>query len=185
MIKVAITGKIRSGKDTFGSFFLEKGLKEFKFGDGIREIIEKYYPGTMERGKPRRHYQHIGQQLRVLDNDVWVNYTLGNIRRYCTLYPSLAESGIIVTDMRQPNEADRLRAEGFTIIKVEAEEATRIERMRKAGDQFTLETLTHETELNVDRIAADIVINNNGSKKDLYLMFCQVWKKLQEIEQQE
>ncbi|MGV2685420.1 hypothetical protein GNF82_13610 [Clostridium perfringens] len=62
--------KMRSGKDTFAGWFIEIGAKKFTFASGIVEIIDKYFPLAKVNGKPRLHYQHIGQALRQLDNDV-------------------------------------------------------------------------------------------------------------------
>lgn len=181
MLKIAITGKMRSGKDTLAGFFLEKGMRQYEFKAGIADIIKQYFPEAMIHGKPRRHYQHIGQSLRALNNDVWVNYTFNAIDRYCGLYPAIAErEGIIITDLRQPNEYTALKARGYTIIKVVCDDDERIARMKKAGDVFSPEDLNHETERNVDAIQADIVIDNTGTKKDLYIQFCKVWEQLQE-----
>ena len=82
MKKVALFGKIRSGKDTVGKILIEEyGFQRVAFGDGIGEIIEKYFPEALEGGKPRKHYQHIGQQLRVLNQDVWINYLLKKVEK--------------------------------------------------------------------------------------------------------
>lgn len=179
MVKIAICGKIRSGKDTLAGYFVEQGLNEFKFAMGIDEIIDKYFPTARVHGKPRRYYQHIGQQLRELDGDVWVNYTLSHIHRLERLYPN-SLNGAVISDMRQPNEAASARAAGFIVIKVITDEQERLSRMQMLGDQFTAEDLEHETERNVDKIDADIVVYNNGSKKDLYLEFLKIWARLNE-----
>lgn len=178
MIKVAICGKIRSGKDTLAGYFVEQGLTECKFAMGIDEIIDKYFPTAKAHGKPRRYYQHIGQQLRELDNDVWVNYTLEHIDRLQRLYPSTHAAGFVISDMRQPNEARQAKDNGFVVIKVVTNEEERIARMEALGDQFTAADLAHETERGVDAIVADIIVYNNGSKKDLYLQFLEIWDKL-------
>lgn len=179
MLKVAITGKMRSGKDTLAGWFLEKGVAQFTFKQGIEEIVDKYFPRAKANGKPRRHYQHIGQQLRALDPNVWINYTLDNIDRYRYKYPAKARKyGVMITDLRQPNEYEALKREGFIIIKVECSDEERLRRMEQAGDVFTAEDLKHETERNVDLITPDYVIDNNGSKKDLYIQFCDLWDRL-------
>ena len=70
-MKIAVVGKCRAGKDSFAKFFINRGLQEFKFGTGIAEIIQKYFPEEWEKGKPRHLYQGIGQYLRSFDQDVW------------------------------------------------------------------------------------------------------------------
>jgi len=163
-IKIAVAGRIRSGKDEFSKLFIKDGYHEFKFGTGIAEIIMTYFPEDWMKGKPRTHYQHIGQQLRQLDPDVWINYVFRDIEDY--LYDN-PYGDIIITDLRQVNEAERLRDEGFLIVKVVSRDDIRIQRMKQLGDQFNQEDLNHETEKQVDKILADIVVENNGSLKHL------------------
>lgn len=169
-MKVALFGKIRSGKDTVGEILInEYGCTRVAFGDGIKKIIDEFFPEAWDNGKPRHHYQFIGQKLRELNPDVWVNNLIKraeDIRLQNLIYRGVSTS-FVVTDGRQANEAVKLREQGYTIVVVETDETTRIERMRQAGDNFTLEMLRHETELQVDLIEPDYVINNNGTLEDL------------------
>lgn len=180
-MKIALFGKMRSGKDTVGQILTtEHGFKRFGFGDGIREIIEQYFPEAGAGGKPRKHYQHIGQELRELNPDVWINYLLRNVES-CKLSNSICQTSsalksgdwsrkpfnVVVTDGRQFNEATKLKEKGFLIVRVTTPEELRIERMKALGDVFTLEQLHHETELNVDLIQPDVELINDGSLQDL------------------
>ena len=48
LMKVALFGKMRSGKDTVGKILIDEyHFKRFAFGDGIGEIIEKYFPEAL------------------------------------------------------------------------------------------------------------------------------------------
>lgn len=175
-MKIALFGKIRSGKDTAGKILIEEhGFNRFAFGDGIGTIIQEYFPEAWVGGKPRRYYQHIGQQLRVLNEDVWVNYLLNKVRsesmshlqehhKNGVVAPSF---NVVVTDGRQVNEATRLKAEGYLIIKVTTPDEIRIERMKALGDVFTIEDLQHDTELQVDLIEPDVEIINDGTLEGL------------------
>ena len=169
-MKIAVFGKMRSGKDTVGAILIDEyNFIRFAFGDGIGKIIQEYFPEDWAKGKPRKHYQHIGQQLRELNPDVWIDYLLRTVEKYegnCSLLGQCPKN-IIVTDGRQKNEAEKLKAQGYTIIKIVADEKKRIERIIASGDKFKYEQLFHETELQVDEIEADYVIYNNGSFKEL------------------
>jgi dephospho-CoA kinase len=162
-VKIAVTGRIRSGKETLAKVFIQDGYREFKFGTGIAEVIQKYFPEEWAKGKPRQHYQSIGQHFRGLDPDVCVKYTLRQVNECTSLLP---HADVIIDDMRQMNEAEHLRKAGFVLIKVVSKEELRIQRMIDAGDTFTQETLNHETELQSDMIDADITVCNNGSLRD-------------------
>lgn len=176
-MKIALFGKMRSGKDTVAKILTQEyGFKDFAFAQGIGEIIVKYFPTALSYGKPRQHYQHIGQSMRELDQDVWVKYLLKRVLHYKMDIRLSVENKnkripfrVVVTDGRQQNEAERLREEGYLIVKVEAPEDIRIDRMVQAGDVFTDELLTHETEKQVDLINADITILNDGTLEDLRL----------------
>jgi dephospho-CoA kinase len=75
--------------------------------------------------------------------------------------------GIVLTDVRQQNEVDWCRTEGFTIIRVTAPDEVRIGRAIKAGDDFTVHDLTHSTELEIDNFDVDYEISNDGTVADL------------------
>lgn len=174
-MKIALFGKMRTGKDTVADILAEEyGFEKFAFAQGIGEIIVKYFPTALSYGKPRKHYQHIGQSMRELDNDVWITYLLKRVLHHkMDLKLSVENKNnkkpfrVVVTDGRQLNEADRLRKEGYLIVKVEAPKETRFKRSLASGDIFTEEALEHETEKQVDLVRPDITIVNDGSIVDL------------------
>ena len=176
-LKIALMGKMRSGKDTVGEILIkEYGFRRYAFGDGIREIVDTYFPYASIHGKPRKHYQFIGQSLRQLDEDVWVNYCLDRAgdNKY---------DNIVVTDVRQPNEVKAVLEEGFILVKIDCDDEIRIERMKASGDNFNLEDLNHETEQHIDKVEAPITITNNGSLEKLHEKVHHLvhYVKLQEI----
>ena len=97
-VKIAITGRLRSGKDTVADILQEEThFTVYRFADGITDIIQQYFPDDWKLGKPREHYQVIGQSLRQLDENVWVK-ALHRKRQYAHLY-----CNELITDLRQPN----------------------------------------------------------------------------------
>ena len=172
MLKIALFGKMRSGKDTVGRILIEDyNFSGAALGNAIGNIIEMYFPKALERGKPRKHYQFIGQAFRQLDEDVWVNYLLDNLDIETYIYNCrllrMSPNNLVITDGRQPNEAKRLKEKGFIIVKVTTRDDIRLERIKKAGDVFSEQDLNHETELSVDLINPDFEICNNGTLDDL------------------
>lgn len=173
VVKIGITGGIRSGKDTVANTLVELidtlYINDTKmvmcFADGIRDLMEMFIPEVLEGGKPRKAYQGIGQELRKHDPDVWVKYALKTIDLNDAVYP---ETHYIVKDVRQPNEAKALQERGFTIIKVVSDRSTRVERALAEGDVFNEEDLNHETEKAIDLINPDTIIYNNGTLDELY-----------------
>lgn len=157
---IALFGKIRSGKNTVADYLTANyQYTQYALGTGIAEIIQKYYPEEWEKGKPRLHYQHIGQQLRELDEEVWLNY----------MFKSITSTGPnVITDCRQLNEAERLRKEGYLIVKVAAPLGFRRKRMESLGDTFTITNLIHTSEQYTDYIPADWLLYNDGTIPELY-----------------
>ena len=171
MVKIALTGKIRSGKDSVADILVAKGFERFAFSDGIWATIQNIW-GISEdyTNKPRKLLQDVGQKLREVDPYVWIDYTIHNVRATESLLEALGvadKTDIIITDLRQPNEYEVLREEGFTIIRVSAPESARKQRARARGDDFTEQDLIHETESHIDDFEVDYEIINNGTLEEL------------------
>lgn len=177
----AICGGLRSGKDTVGELLVTNHkFKRFAFGDPIKELCWKYFPERMEVGKDRALLQGIGQDLRGYDSDVWIRKTFENVGSY---FESLTTKSIVyalngwgeiedpvnivITDLRQPNELEKLRANGFFIVRVNADVESRKRRAEASGDVFVSEDLQHDTESHFDSFIVDYELNNNGTLADL------------------
>ncbi len=173
VVKIGITGGIRSGKDTvadilvelINTLYMHNSKMVLGFADGIRDLMEIFLPDLLEGGKPRKAFQGIGQELRQHDPEVWVKYALKTMELNDVVYP---DTHYIVKDVRQPNEAKALKERGFTIIKVVSDRQTRIDRAKAEGDVFNEDDLNHETEKAIDLIIPDTIIHNNGTLDDLY-----------------
>lgn len=165
-MKIAILGKMRSGKDTASDYLHTKvDFKTFAFGDGITGVITRYFPKLLLEGKPRHAYQLIGQTFRSLRPAVWIDEL--DTRVWHATF-GIPDPDILVTDLRQMNEYDYLKEEGYTIIKIEADEELRLARIAKSGDSFDPSTLNHETETAVDVIPYDYLVTNNGTLEELF-----------------
>lgn len=176
--RIAICGKIRSGKDTAGQYICEKyGHKRFGFGDGLWEICYRLFPEQFIDSdenpvKPRALLQGVGESLRTFSRDVWVNDCFRRINE--PIYfkdvnePFLPPEKVVITDLRQPAEYERCRAENFLIIRITAPEALRIQRAITASDTFNFRDLTHPTESHIDSFAVDYEIENSATPADLY-----------------
>lgn len=168
-MRIAVVGKMRAGKDSVAEILKkEYNFKSVAFGDGIKKIVREFFPEAYNNGKPREHYQHIGQELRKLNPDVWINHTNSEILKILSKDLGTAkEPNIIVTDCRQTNEELYLRRRGFLIVKVCADEKTRLRRIEEAGEIVTYEQFTHDTERQVDLIKADYLLFNEKTLFEL------------------
>ena len=178
-MKIALVGKMRSGKDTVAKFFIDnEDANQIAFGDEIKKIARRYFPEIVAKGKPRKLYQVIGQEMRKIDPDVWVkalDRTLTNLMGY-------GETNFVISDVRQMNEYHYLKEMGFTVIKVEADDELRKERIYQSGDLFEPEQFYHETETTVEDIPCDYLVTNNTTLADLYDQIFYINNELKEGE---
>ncbi|QNM43729.1 adenylate kinase [Shouchella clausii] len=162
-LKIALIGKARAGKDSVADLLAEHyGFTKYAFGTALKRYYHDIF-GEQD-GKPREGYQWFGQTMRERDPGVWVRKLFEEIdidSQYDEMF-SLAPIFPVITDARQQNEYDRCRAEGYTIIRVEADDVTRLERMRAAGDRFNIDDLAHDTETQLDEFEADYTVNNGA-----------------------
>lgn len=184
-VKIALIGKMRSGKDTFADPLLSRRnivTYGYKFSNGITEIISDYFPDALIKGKPRKFYQTIGQTLRQLDPDVWIKHTACEINYDLSFKDTTGLDTLIITDVRQPNEVQWCRDNGFTLIKIVTDDTTRKERIEACGDQFEPEYFYHDTELAVDDVEADIYVDGNVRKEELQQKALEIYKQLKQEE---
>lgn len=169
-LKIGITGKMRSGKDQVAELIQSQlenngdSVRVIGFAEGIKDLLSYYTPKIFKEGKPRYAYQRVGQVMREVYEDVWVDRVIDRIKILVREDPNV---NIIVKDVRQPNEFAALKKMGYTIIKVEADTSVRVARSLSSNDSFDISHLYHETELAVDTIKADYVIENNGTLDEL------------------
>ena len=184
-MKIALTGRMRVGKDALAEYAIEKyGFTRFAFGDGIKESCFKMFPDKMKKGKNRSILQKFGQLMRYeFDENVWINYCFNQInadakKRKESKFSTL---NAIITDLRQPNEYQKCKEEGFVIIKVHTDDDIRLERMNAKGDNFTMDDLQHDTESHIDGFYADYIIYNNGTIEEMIGQFNEIMSELANV----
>lgn len=181
-IKIAITGELRSGKTTLQLYADKKyGVMPFAFADDLKQMFHAEFPHVPVNPKPRKGYQLYGQLMRfIYGENFWIDRCFNHIeivRRAAKGYNirnDQVEFMPMITDARQPNEFERCRKEGYTLIRVEASKEVRIERAKAAGDNFSLEDLDHESEKYIAEAPVHFVLYNNGSLETLYAQFDEV-----------
>lgn len=162
-MRIAVFGKIRSGKSQVGNYIKDYIMNEkkqwceiYEFSEAVQSCIEILYPG-LKGIKDREKLISIGQHMRKLDKDIWVNIVKLKIL-------NSSSDNILVVGVRQENEFKMLEDLGFTFIKVEANENIRIIRSKLVGDKNTTKLMNNETELLIDNYKEDHLISN---EKDL------------------
>lgn len=171
-LKIAFIGPMRSGKSEAARYLAETyDFERVSFGDHLRYCVETVW-GVNETGvKPRAQLQQLGQLARQFDPDVWVKplaakvfqLTEGNANRE-------RQTSVVIDDLRQPNEYEWCKANGFTIVRVITDQDTQKQRIEALGEPYDAKQLAHETEQHhIDFKADGIILNFAGtSKEELY-----------------
>ena len=155
MTKIAITGKMCSGKTTIANYLIAKNNQFVKisFADKVKEIATDLF--NMKE-KNRYLLQSIGTKMREIDEDVWASYT---VNKACK------QNFVIIDDLRYKNEFNQVKDAGFILIKLKISKKLQVDRLKnlyKNNWQNHIDNLSHQSELELDDIDEnkyDLIIN--------------------------
>ena len=165
MIKIALAGTARAGKDTFANV-LERELEsqgyevvKVAFADYLKEIYEQLFSHIPTTTKPRDAYITLGNAFREIDTDFWIR-PIGAITTHLEQFENEdSPVALIITDTRYYNEALWAEQEGFLVVKVDADPLIRQARAEALGETLKLD---NEGDMEVDLIQPHITVYNNG-----------------------
>lgn len=165
ILRICLCGKLRSGKDAFGTLLaVDHGFASpIAFGHALKDAAHRIYPDVPREPKPRALYQFMNV-MREYDPDVWIKHAQ---KRVDYALEQRSTKGVVITDARQANEIAWARNNGFTIVRVTASDDVRISRAQRSKDVFDYEDLTHPTELEIDTFDVDYELSNDGAYPDL------------------
>lgn len=179
MRHIALVGKARSGKDSVAQHLIRtRQYTRVAFADPLKPMalninpivdVRREWNAThhvrlaeivqadgWERAKDlypevRRVLQHVGQTVRELDPDFWVNLAMDKIDTADTW-----NLPVVVTDVRYLNEVIALQNRGFTVVRVLRPNAG---LGGKNGE--------HESETRLDEYKTRHTLLNTGTLDDL------------------
>src|SRR5690625_4633837 len=159
-LRIALTGRMRSGKSTIADhLWLNHDFAKVSFASSLKQLADRLFSHlyepiyedcafseggrtVKEYRKPRALLQTLGQKLREIDEDVWIKQAEQHVE-LAEAWRSTA--GVVIDDLRRPNQDEWAQATGFTAIRVKANQDTRPARARAAGDDFSVAELRQET----------------------------------------
>ena len=120
-MKIAITGKMCSGKSSIANLLVEKDNRYqiYSFGHKVKDVAKDLF--NMKE-KDRTLLTSIGTKMREINPDVWVNYVIQQTE---------GETHCIVDDLRYQNEYEALSKAGFKIIQLTLDSQTQEKRIKK------------------------------------------------------
>ena len=119
-MKIAIVGKMCSGKTTLANYIMSKDPRHkiFSFGKGVKDIAYNYFD---MKEKDRSLLINIASKMKEIDNDIWIKYLFNTINsQYC-----------IIDDVRHQNELDYLIKNGWFIIHLNIDKQTQQKRLMR------------------------------------------------------
>lgn len=129
-VRIVLNGLPASGKDTVADYLVkEYGFTKMAFADGIYQIAEDYFG---MKTKDRQLLRDIGEKLRDIDEDVWVDSTLKKANKL---------DRVVITDCRRNNEYDKSALYNYYPIKILAKEGD-IDKRAELRDGKTIGELT-------------------------------------------
>ncbi len=140
-MKIAIVGKMCSGKTTLANMIMEKypNYKKYSFGQKVKDVAVDLFD---MKGKDRSLLVKIGGYMRDINPDVWVDYLMKQIMNV---------DDCIIDDIRYQNEVDACIKNGFTFIKLSIPKDIQIERIKRVyPDNYEdhIENINHNSETN-------------------------------------
>lgn len=153
-MNICLLGKAGSGKDTVADYLVTKGFHRRAFADKLKEIAIDLFGMTQ---KDRALLQQIGDKMREIQPNVWLDYLFRNAAEPC-----------VITDCRMPNEYEACRSRGWMMVRVVADEEMRLSRLLKRDGEVNREALRHHSESDLDDYPVDVTLDNNGSFEELY-----------------
>jgi hypothetical protein len=166
---IAFVGKAGAGKSTAADLLCELGYKKLSFAAPLKDIAAQLW--GFDARTDRRKLQCLGVAVREIEPDTWVDLLIATRRgdpRELMQHPPPGAPPCVVDDARFENEWYGLKAEGFTIVRIAAPRAFRIDRLKSNGKWQDEEQLEHSSEIAVDHLKADYTIRNDGPQTDLY-----------------
>lgn len=164
-IRVALSGKMRSGKDTLASeLIVRHGFTRMAFADRLKELAAELF-GASETFKNRALLQALSRKLCEVEPAVWIKYVVDRIPM---------DRSVVVTDLRYPNEYHTLKGLGFCLVRIETDEHTRFDRFNRTEGGHSWEEFRslcgHRSETSLDGSGWrwDMVLDGTKSGADMY-----------------
>jgi len=180
MIKIAFIGRQRSGKTTGANalklHFLHNTTMDWEdtrvmvtsFGKKMKEEFEKFTGEKFDKKEHRKMIQLFGQLHRHYRDNVWISYVSAELLNA----EMKGYSHFIIDDVRQANEVEWCKKNGFILVYVDVPLVDLHTRCLDLEEDFTP---SHSTEM-VEQFYedADLRITNSGEVEDFENMLIEM-----------
>ena len=149
-----MSGQMASGKSLVSKRLVEHhGFQELAFATTMKRIAKELWPLRTVTVKDRWLLIQLGERLRKLDGQVWIQNLLPQIN---------PDRDTVVSDMRFPLEYEALERFGFTMVRMYIERSHQVKMVRELYPDMPLVLLDDESERSLDSYPFTVTINNNA-----------------------
>lgn len=170
-MNIGIMGKFSAGKSSVARE-LEDSYDFFRVSmvSNLKAIVGSAY-GTLDKSQVvevtnsdgdtehktiRELLQDLGQAMKGVDRNIWLRWMLKDTE-------DLIGYQLVMDDVRLQFEVDALRDAGWYIVKLVIPEDVRLQRFFALyGRLPTTSELSHETEIELEHVDVDLVIEHDG-----------------------
>lgn len=160
-VRIAFTGEMGSGKDFWCDWVADEyGIEKLAFARRIKRIVDVVFDAIrLPKSKSFRRpaYQLVGNVGRWFPENLWVGFVEHEL-----------EDGVscVLSDLRFPNEAARLRRLGFLIVRVRTAHFERLQRLKQRDGGHAPATESDRTETAIRDVIADIEVRGEARNTD-------------------
>jgi hypothetical protein len=180
VIKIAISGKMCSGKSFCSNMIAEKypQFKTFSFADKLKKTAHELFfqdykikeggeHTLVQMYKNRRLYVDFGQRMREIEPNVWINHVLKDTN---------GVQFALIDDLRFKNEMKALKINGWKTVRLNVSRELQIERLKNTYNNYhhhlsNIDSLPEVDLDDVDEAEYDLVLHQHDNNVDIdYLL---------------
>ncbi len=169
MVKIAICGKMASGKTTLANHLVDNyDFHKYSLAGPVKDFARFLFDIPTEL-KDRILFQKVGDGARNhLYDEVWLDTMLSQVEQY---EADFGPVDFVVDDVRYLNEVYYLASRGWKIIKLEIDEDLQIKRLKR---EYPIDWKTHvgarhhPSEMEIDKVGenwADLTLDAQDGKE--------------------
>lgn len=150
-MKIGISGKMGSGKTTLAKQINEYYSNIFyitSFAKKLKTLACELFNMDINN-KDRLLLQQLGQSMRNINEDVWINYAIKDAKKY---------DNVIIDDARFENEVLTLKNNDYFLIKLNISKDLQYKRLNKTyiNANSHINNSSDISETSIDNISNDI-----------------------------
>ena len=176
VIKIAISGKMCSGKSFCSKVIAEKypQFKTFSFANKLKKTAHELFfqDFKIKEGgehtisqmyKNRRLYVDLGQRMREIDPNVWINHVLKDTN---------GVQFALIDDLRFKNEMKALKMNGWKTVRLNVSRELQVERLKNTYSNYHhhLSKIDSSPEVDLDDVGEaeyDLVLHQHNNNVDI------------------